>query len=569
MKLRAASRWVLACSLAVSTTVTVRAQAAPPQAPRPSQTAPRDPGVVAQNAAGTAVVRGRIVAAEDDRPLRRVRVTLTAPSLPREGISTSTDADGRYEFTGLPAARFTLAVQRNGYLPMRYGQRRPLEQGKPLDVADGQLLEKIDFALPRMAAISGRVFDEVGEPIAGVWVSAMRLVYMNNQRRWANAGQIATTDEAGDYRISGLAPGTYVVMAKTLQKWTVDTRGREQTMGYAPTYFPSVANSSQAVRLTLTSGQEARTTDVTLIAGRAPTIRGTAIGSDGQPLTRVTVVHDIMGPAGGMVGMAGAGPVNTDGTFEIRDVSPGEYRLQAGARGESVSQPITVGGADLDSVTLVGSAGWALRGAIVDENGAPPPLRPTQVTLRAASLTGATAFGVQGGADVRQTVDADWTFAVANVVGPARVRVTLPEGWAVKAMLNGDQDIADLPIDRPGGQEITDLRLVITDSVATLSGQIVNETGAGLADGTVVLFPADASKAFDGSRFIRAARPDQQGRYRLSGLLPGNYLVIALDYVEEGSWNDPEYLDSLRPRALKVAIDEPREYTAPLRLVIP
>lgn len=48
------------------------------------------------------------------------------------------------------------------------------------------------------------------------------------------------------------------------------------------------------------------------------------------------------------------------------------------------------------------------------------------------------------------------------------------------------------------------------------------------------------------SRFVRAARPDQQGQFEIRGLPPGEYRAIALDYVEEGIWNDPDYLSELR-----------------------
>src|ERR1700716_1481297 len=61
---------------------------------------------------GTAIIRGRIVAGDTGKPLRRARVTLTAPELAGEPRNTSTDADGRYEFTDLPAGRFTLRVTR-------------------------------------------------------------------------------------------------------------------------------------------------------------------------------------------------------------------------------------------------------------------------------------------------------------------------------------------------------------------------------------------------------------------------------------------------------------------------
>lgn len=34
----------------------------------------------------------------------------------------------------------------------------------------------------------------------------------------------------------------------------------------------------------------------------------------------------------------------------------------------------------------------------------------------------------------------------------------------------------------------------------------------------------------------------------------GDYFLVALDYVHEGQWNDPEFLDGLKARAERVAI---------------
>ena|SRR5438067_5074706 len=91
---------------------------------------------------GSAIIRGRIVAADTGKPLRRARVTITAPELAGEPRNTSTDAEGRYEFTDLPAGRFTLRVRRSGYLPLAYGQRRPREAAKPLQVLDKEAVER-------------------------------------------------------------------------------------------------------------------------------------------------------------------------------------------------------------------------------------------------------------------------------------------------------------------------------------------------------------------------------------------------------------------------------------------
>ena len=133
-------------------------------------------------AAGTARIRGRVVAADTGAPLRRAQVRLSAAEL-RVNRSATTDADGRYEFPDLPAGRYNLSVARSGFVSLSFGQQRPFEQGRPLDLASAQQADKIDFALPRGGVIAGRVTDELGEPLAGVRVQAMRYQYLPNGRR--------------------------------------------------------------------------------------------------------------------------------------------------------------------------------------------------------------------------------------------------------------------------------------------------------------------------------------------------------------------------------------------------
>jgi hypothetical protein len=109
-----------------------------------------------------ATIRGRIVAGDTGQPLNRARITLSAPELTDGDRMTSTNRDGRYEIDNLPAGRYTIAVARPGYLMLRYGQRRPREQGKTLEIRDNQRIDNVDFALPRAGLITGRITDETG-----------------------------------------------------------------------------------------------------------------------------------------------------------------------------------------------------------------------------------------------------------------------------------------------------------------------------------------------------------------------------------------------------------------------
>jgi len=65
---------------------------------------------------------------------------------------------------------------------------------------------------------------------------------------------------------------------------------------------------------------------------------------------------------------------------------------------------------------------------------------------------------------------------------------------------------------------------------------------------------------------VRSARPDQQGQYQIRGLPAGEYLAVAIDYVQEGMWNDPEFLESLRRYAQRVTISEGNGVSLALKL---
>jgi hypothetical protein len=57
-------------------------------------------------------------------------------------------------------------------------------------------------------------------------------------------------------------------------------------------------------------------------------------------------------------------------------------------------------------------------------------------------------------------------------------------------------------------------------------------------------------------RVSGAARLSSDGRYRISGLPPGEYYVAAITEVMPGQLDDPSFLESLIPQAAKVVVGE-------------
>ncbi|PYR82009.1 MAG: hypothetical protein DMF87_03385 [Acidobacteria bacterium] len=161
------------------------------------------------------------------------------------------------------------------------------------------------------------------------------------------------------------------------------------------------------------------------------------------------------------------------------------------------------------------------------------------------------------------------TFTVAGLYGPTRLRVNLPDDWTVESIQLDGRDVIDEAIEARSGETLANLQVFITSKINVVAGAVTDATGAATSDGSVLIFADDARKWMDDSRFVRSARPDQQGTFQIKGLPPGDYLAVALEYVEDGSWNDPEYLESIRRYAQRVKLGDSGSQTLALKLVSP
>jgi protocatechuate 3,4-dioxygenase beta subunit len=524
-------------------------------------------------------VRGRVLSAETKGGLRRAQVSLTRVDAAQPGQQlrrvTTTDADGRFQFAELPAGRFTITADKAGYVTLQYGQRRPFEAGTPVIVSDAEVLERVDFMLPRGSVISVRITDEFGEPVAGVQVQVQRYQYgPDGQRRLTSAGTqtpFATTDDRGEFRAFGLMPGEYVVVAsmRAIGGFT-GTGANDTSEGFAPTFYPGTISADQAQTISLGIGQE-QSLQFAMIASRMGRVSGTVLDAIGQPaagaeLTLITV-------SGSGMSSRGAGTVGSNGVFTLSGVPPGEHTLNVsytrpGVPGEFGGTQIVVGDNDLTGLRISLGAGATITGRVIYEGtsqrvGAAPRVTTQQSEPRRSF----SFFGSQSDPLSNGTIDQDGNFKLSGQAGRVFIGVApIPAGWSLKSVMHESQDITDVPLDLTDVRTMADVVITMTDKVSTVSGQVTDSRGQSLADYVVVVQPAEQKEPVIAARLIRVARPDTRGRFEVRGLRPGRYVATAIEAIEQGRQYSPEFQKELRRGAREFTIREGETLAVDLRL---
>jgi hypothetical protein len=543
----------------------------------PSPPQPRDPR--AALVGGKGVIRGRIIAADTGVPIRRATVMISGQG--QRGAYT--DAEGRYTFTGLPPGSYHVSASpgnhRPSYRTVSFGATSQNGPGKRVELADGQVLENVDIALPRGGVITGRVFDPYGDPAARVDVYPL-LIRLGGEP--AQTGPSATTDDLGQFRLFGLAPGSYIVRADfrmgMFSPGPYDVEG--ESIGFSTTYAPGTPSRSDAMRVRVVAGGEA-SVDIRLLESRMFKITGTVLTANGEPTSAVGVslVHTEPGSSSSF-----GTSIGPNGTFTFRNVPPGSYEIVARLQpprlmgpGQPPSGPpdilemgmvrIDVSTTDVENVMVPMRRGESVSGQIVFDEAAPPEFKANvmmQIAERRMSMGMMSPVVVTGAA-----------FQARGLFGSYLIRGGLTAGggaWFLKAVLLNGKDITDVPVAFTSAHS-GHLQLVFTSRSAGLEGTVTDEGGKPTREAQVLVFGADEESWVPfSSRTRNAGTPRQDdGKFTLRGLRDGRYYVVALPpgTVMIGGFQAPDrdLMESLKKVATEVVLNPGETRTVDLRVI--
>jgi hypothetical protein len=150
----------------------------------------------------------------------------------------------------------------------------------------------------------------------------------------------------------------------------------------------------------------------------------------------------------------------------------------------------------------------------------------------------------------------DMTFELKNVFGASRLSLTpVPPGWSVRSIVHEGKDLIDDAHEFRGGQQVDGLTVLLSKSMPKLRGTLLDARGTPV-EGSVVMFPEDPAKWSEQSRLVRSIRPDHAGTFEFRDVVPGEYLLVALEYLRTDDFSDPAFLEGLRERATRVRVDD-------------
>ena len=524
------------------------------------------PGQQPQPAKEPSGIEGSVMNASTGEPLKRATVILM-PLQPGPNAntpySTMSDANGRFAMSGITPGSYRLMVERTGFVRSDQGSRGSGRQAPAITLVSGETLKEISIRMQPHAVIAGRVLDEEGEPLSGVQVQALSQRYMQGRRQLMPM-QMSMTNDLGEYRIFGLPAGKYFVNAiyrsSGMSSMAVDRTSNGAAVpdeSYPATYYPGALDASAAVPLQVVAGQPITSIDFNLRRVRTVRVKGKVRGpvQNGRSMVMLMQQNDPMG----MSSRNGSSTQGSDGSFEIRGVTPGAYYVIA-QQHEANAQytgrlPINVGNSNVENLEVVVGPGATISGRIRIDGG-DAQIKPTLAVVNLQPRE----FGPFGGGG-SGIVGADSTFSITNVTpGSYRINVGSRGGqqFYVKSVHAGDQELPERELTIADGTAQV-LTVVLGTATGQVSGQVLADSGVATQGATVVLVPSTAARQADQPRIATA---DQNGKFSLPSVPPGDYTVYAWDDVEMGAWADPEFLARFENKGKKITLKENESVTA-------
>ncbi len=489
-------------------------------------------------------------------------------------INATTDSGGRFRFEALEPGGYRFIVFRNGFVRQEYGQSQPGRTGSVLELAEGQEQEVL-FQMVPAGTIAGRVLDANGEAVPNAAVQALLLRYGPDGEQTLTMIQAVMTNDRGEYRLFWLSPGSYYLSAGFGGSVIAAILGNENLApapeGIATVFYPGVLDPGQAVAVALSAGDELAGIDMALVGNETVSVRGRLITMMPglSPVAATVEIRPRSASAGLIEARMPVARPDAQGNFELPAIPPGRYRLsarlRAGTESYQTTMSLEVPERDLDNVVLTIGPGVDLPGRLYLEQVEDPEI-PTDADASDRAGLRVLLMPVDSAAGTpNATTQSDGSFVMQNVAsGRYLVRVDRVSDDYLKRVRFGGYELPDQMIDVAGAPEGL-LELLLSARVGRIDGVATDDAGEIRLGTTVVLIP---EANMPGKTWLyKTSSIDQNGAFALRGITPGEYLLLALESLDEYEYYNPDLVRRFESWAERVVIEEGSRLNLNLRII--
>ncbi|HEY6376507.1 MAG TPA: carboxypeptidase-like regulatory domain-containing protein [Edaphobacter sp.] len=497
--------------------------------------------------------------------------------------NTAVDADDNGHFSlPLPSpGGWTLTASARGYASSSYEEHRQYSSAIVL-TADAPTYDLV-FRLSPEASVTGIVLDEAGEPVRNAQVALHVVSAPSPDGSGSQMGGVrgsTQTDDRGIYEFANLRPEESLRIAVQTRPWyaassqpgrgNVNGTGGDATPALDPSldvtypllWFPGVDDATQAETITVHAGEayqaDFRLTPIPSIHLRI--ITPVNVDASGRAVPSFPVFQRVLPGGGG--GFGGLMPIVASapqaGQTEVSGLSPGTYqvRLQGpnGAPRTAMVEVTTGSVRTLDMTAISSSTAnvTVLLDGISDEGPAENSIHivltdPETGQAYFPANGPANGFGGEGSAGPRRRPGGPSADRAAPRKGrlievpPGRYEVTLYSGRSNAYLTSISAQSADVH-----GRYVTvragdsTLILHLATGLATLSGNVSMHDKPSVG-AMVLLVPASLGDAGSFAT-IGQEQSNTDGSFEISGITPGQYILIAIDHGWQINWSDPSTL---------------------------
>jgi protocatechuate 3,4-dioxygenase beta subunit len=515
------------------------------------------------SASGHATVDGMVVNAVNSRQIPRAGVLLRNVQNPNNTMWTRADDTGRFLFKNVDPGTYRVSGDRQGF----FAESRKNAMQTFVDVSVDGHVSNVLVRLVPYAVISGRIVDDKNDPLQHVETRLYAWDYVRGRRVLSGKGS-SVTDDRGEYRLSGVRPGSYFLLANYdfKKEWLRSMGDVAKTtrpdIAYLPEFFPGTTDFREAQQITLKPGDEVLE-NFAFSSHPAVSIHGRVVnGISGQPAPKAVVTASWANIP------AGVDSINAqaaeDGTFEVWGLAPGSYTLRTSFQdqGENYTglAQVEVGATGVSKTEIAGMPDFEMNGSVRIEGTQPPPMRYVSVEFMTVGDSPFNIFRVGAGGPkflIQGKLHLETHYRVNAV--------NLPDDYYLKSVAVAGREVSknDVVVNAKHSQ----LELVVSPDGGHVEGTVLDFKNQPVRSSYVMLAPDVAE--LDPDQILQSGS-DANGKFVLRGVPPGPYKLIAFEDVNVTDlMAQPDVLKRFVDQGQALSVGESGKYNYTLPKFIP